>query len=651
MSDVTVTRRPVTGLLALSVATALAIPLGFGAPSTAAPTHEVLLGTTGSLTEVAQGVTAAGGRVVQTFGIARALVAQLPETVSAPPGAYVIPNVGMTFNALPSATTASDAVNTFTQTINAPDNAGNGVKVAVVDTGVDPNAAVTVSDRVNVSGGPAGDGYGHGTFMAGLVAGTDDEFGGVAPKASVVDVQVAATDGSTDLRRVLAGLQAVADQRATDSSLEVVMLALSTQSPLPPYLDPLSVALNRLWARGVTVVVAAGNDGADALSSPASDPQLLVVGAQDENDTAVRSDDEVADFSAYGKAFGFVRPDVVAPGVSLISTSPVDSTAYQQNPASQVGTGFLKGTGTSMSAAVAAGAVAALVAQRPALTPDDAKRLLVGTAYRTSALTTANGAGKGGLDLGKAMATAVSAVPPLTASVPSSPNFGPNEDDAQAWADFAQGWADGDLQAVAQAWVAMSPRTRKWAANAWSLAAVMRALQSDDGTFAGRNWAGLRWITQGWKGRNWAEDEWVGRNWAGRNWADRNWAGRNWAGRNWAGRNWAEVDWLAFAWTLRMSATDDTITDLYDEWAGRNWAGRNWAGRNWAGRNWATVAWVGRNWAEDAWTGRNWADYAWDGRNWAQDDWSGRNWADFVFEGRNWATRTWNGRNWAVRDW
>lgn len=634
MSDVTIALRPSRGLLALSVATALAIPIGLGAPSTATPTREVLLGTTGSLAEVAEGVTAAGGRVVQRFGIARALVAQLPEAASAPPGAYVIPNTAMTFNALPSAASTSDAVNTFRDTIKAPDGAGNGVKVAVVDTGVDPDAAVTVSDRINVSGGPAGDGYGHGTFMAGLVAGTDADFGGVAPKASFVDVQVAATDGSTDLRRVLAGLQAVADKRVGDPSLEVAMLALSTQSPLPPYLDPLSVALDRLWARGVTVVVASGNNGPNSLASPASDPQLLVVGAQDEKDTAARTDDVVGDFSSFGKAFGFARPDVVAPGVSLVSTSPVDSAAYTQNPGSQVGTGFLKGTGTSMSAAVAAGAVAALVAQRPALTPDDAKRLLVGTAYRTASLTAANGAGNGGLDLGKAMTTQVSAVPPLTNSMPSAPNFGPNEADAQAWADFAAAWAAGDLPAVAKAWSAMSPQTRKWAANAWSLAAVVRALQSDDGTWAGRRWAGRRWAVQNWDGRRWATDEWVGRRWA-----DANWLATVWDGRRWAGRRWASVDWLAFAWTLRTTATD---SEVQDEWTSED---------SWNGRRWADVEWVGRRWAEDAWTGRRWADFSWDGRRWASDDWTGRRWADFTFEGRRWATDTWDGRRWATLGW
>ncbi len=274
------------GLVAVCLACATAIPLGaMTAPSAATPTHRVLLSSTGEVSEVASAVTAAGGTVVQTFEIAQALLADLPEHAAAPEGTFVVPNVTMNFNAA-SAVSASDEANTFRETIAAPaGQGGSGVTVAVIDTGVDDSAAVDVAQHVNVSGDTTGDGLGHGTFMAGLVAGDDNEFGGVAPGAEVLDVQVAAQDGSTDLARVLAGMQAVADERATNPSLDVAMLALSTESPLPPWMDPLTRGLDRLWARGVTVVVASGNDGKNGVTSPATDPVLLVAGAQDEADT------------------------------------------------------------------------------------------------------------------------------------------------------------------------------------------------------------------------------------------------------------------------------------------------------------------------------------------------------------------------------
>lgn len=639
MSEARVPRSIPRGVVVATMACVMAIP-GVSAASvtTEDSTQRVLLGSSGEVGDVAAAVTAMGGTVVQTFEIAQALVADLPTGAPAPEGSFVVPNVTMKFNAAPAATATTDEANTFNDTIAAPeDGGGDGVVVAVVDTGVDDGADIQVADRVNVSGDVTGDGLGHGTFMAGLVAGTDSDFGGVAPDAKVFDVQVAAADGSTDLTRVLAGLQAVADKRADDPSLDVAMLALSSGSPLPPWMDPLTRSLDRLWARGVTVVVASGNDGVDELSSPATDPQLLVVGAQDEADTAVRSDDTVPDFSAYGKVFGQRRPDVVAPGVSVIATAAPNSEAYLQNPASHVGDGFLKGTGTSMSAAVTAGAVATLVAARPDLTPDQVKRLVLGTAYRTKALRPVNGAGQGGLDLGAALTTPLSDVPPLPQENETA-SFGPAEGDAQAWADFGAAWESGDLRAVAAAWVAMSERTRKWAANAWALAAVMRALQSDDTTWEGRRWAGRRWAADDWAGRRWASDQWVGRRWANEAWLE-----EVWEGRRWAGRRWASQDWLAFAWTLRTAPDDQELQDL--------WADEQWEGRRWAGRRWAAQDWVGRRWASDAWEGRRWADYVWEGRRWAAGSWTGRRWADFVFEGRRWANETWSGRRWAVLHW
>lgn len=635
MSAVNARIRPARGVLALTVACGLAIPLGLSAPSSAGPTHQVLLTSTGSVEELATDVALAGGRVVQTYEIAKTLLAELPDAVTLPQGAFAVPNVAMKFNSTPAAPTGSDASNTFKDTIGAPSTGGAGVKVAVVDTGVDPDADITVSDRINVSGGDAGDGLGHGTFMAGLVAGDDATYGGVAPDASVVDVQVATADGSTDLQRVLAGLQAVADKRATDPSLDVLMLALNAGSPLPLYLDPLTLALDRLWDRGVTVVVSAGNDGPDTVSSPATDPQLLVVGAQHEQDTAQRADDVVADFSSYGKSMGIDRPDLVAPGVSLISTSPLASEAYTANSGSVVTTGYLKGTGTSMSAAVAAGAVAALLAQRPSLTPDTAKRLLVGTAYRTPALTSTNGAGAGGLDLGKALTADLSSVGTTGTPAISSPKYGPTESDEATWAAFAAAWVAGDLDAVAAAWGQLTPQTRKWAANAWALASLIRALQSGNDTWSGRKWAGRKWSTQEWDGRKWSEDAWVGRKWS-----DAQWLASVWDGRKWSGRKWSSTDWLAFAWTARMHAADQELEELYADETG-----------DWEGRKWSAVTWVGRKWSEEAWSGRKWSDYVWDGRKWSVGDWTGRKWSDFAFDGRKWSTELWDGRKWSVVGW
>ncbi len=428
-------------------------------------------------------VKALGGHVVAVYDVADALLVDLPAGASAPAGTVAVADVALHVSSLAATAAPVVAGATFRATIAAdPAQQGAGVTVALVDTGVadipDLEGRLT---HVNVSGGPAGDALGHGTFLAGLVAGDGSasagRYAGVASAAEILDVQVAAADGSTSLSRVLAGLQAVADSARADASLRVVSLALSTGSPLPPTADPLARALDRLWARGLTVVVAAGNDGPGpaTVSSPGADPVVVTVGALDEEATPARGDDTVADFSSRGTAFGVAKPDLVAPGVSLVSTRAPGSIADVQNPASRVADAYFTGTGTSMSEAVVAGAAAVLVGSRPALTPDSVKRLLTSTAYRSSGLPK-KAAGAGGLDLGAALAAAprVPLLKPARwlGSAAQDAAYAPDEADAATWEQFSQAWQADDLDAVAAAWSRLSEQTRRWAATAFALALV-----------------------------------------------------------------------------------------------------------------------------------------------------------------------------------
>lgn len=631
-------RPNVVGVAALCLAAPL---VSAAAVPAAGPSNTYLLAVASNdLSAVTADVTRGGGQVLQAFPVASAVQVSLPAGVAPPAGAVVVPDQEFTFAGVPAAATA-DPVNTYRGTIADHDGLdGAGVTVAVVDTGVADTGEVTV-EHVNVSGGPTGDGLGHGTFLAGLIAGNGASsrgaYQGVAPGATVLDVQVATADGSTSMSQVLAGLQAVADRQATDPSVKVLSLALSTGSPLPPWLDPLTRALERLWARGITVVVAAGNDGADAVTSPASDPTLLAVGSTDEKKTPARSDDTVADFSAFGRTFGATRPDVVVPGVSLVSLRAPGSVADQENPDSRVLSSYFKGTGTSMSSAVAAGAVAALTAVRPQLGPNDVKRLLVGTAYDSQNLSVRTGAGAGEVDLARAARTDVSDTPRLKFEAWST-RYAPYESDAAAWADFTEAWAAGSLRAVVAAWVRLSPQARRWAANAWSLAVLGQSLSMDDADFAARRWAARRWAIQHWSARRWADNEWVARRWA-----VVDWDARRWAGDVWSARRWAADDWLAFAWMLRTDPTDPVIAGL--------WQNEDWVARRWAARRWADVEWVARRWAADAWDARRWADYVWDARRWAADDWEARRWADTDWSARRWADEYWTARRWAEEGW
>ncbi len=646
---------------AFLVTAALVVPMPGGSTATATTATTTTMSRTllsvidpaGSAASVAAAVRARGGRVVQEFELADAVLVDWPAGTAAPSGAVAVPDAAFHVASLPRAGTGVVGA-TYRDTLGrVAGAAGNGVTVAVVDTGVadvaDLAGRVT---HVNVSAATQGDGLGHGTFLAGLIAGNGTSSGGtyagVAPSAKILDVQVAGADGTTSLSRVLAGLQAVADVQATDSTVRVLSLALSSGSPLPPTVDPLTRGLDRLWARGVTVVVAAGNDGPEVgtVGSPGNDPVLITVGSLDERATAARGDDTVADFSARGSLFGAGKPDVVAPGVSLVSTRAPGSQAETQNPASWVGSGYLKGTGTSMSEAVVAGAVAVLYDVRGSLTPDTVKTLLTSTAYDGVGLSSSD-AGAGGVDLAAAAAAAPKAKI-VKSSVRTAPKaadakFAPLESDADEWAAFVQAWQADDLDATAQAWAQLSPQTRRWAANAFAAALVMSGHAQSDEVYNDLVGAAHRWAEQGWSQRDWADDQWVAHRWA-----DDAWAAHRWAFADWAAHRWAEASWDAHRWA----------TETWDahRWGGVSWDAHRWAADTWDAHRWAVDAWDAHRWAAEdwlafAWSAHRWAAGTWASDAWAMRDWSAHRWATSQWDAHRWATDSWDAHRWADMSW
>jgi serine protease AprX len=573
----------------LSLALALACAgLGAAAPGPlAAPATVVVTSPAGSA-DAAAAVALAGGSVVASLPLAGGVVARLRPGAALPSGYVVAADRRITVAGLAASTGNASTVRS-TLGLAAGGTEGRGVTVAVVDTGVAdvPDLAGAIAEHVDVTGTGGGDPYGHGTFMAGLIAGNGASSGGrytgVAPGAKLVDVKVADADGDTSLSLVLRGLEAVAARPGVD----VLNLSLSSGSPLPYQLDPLTRALGALWRRGVTVVVPAGNDGPDArtIASPGVDPTLLTVSAVDENGTAARTDDSVPAWSSRGPAPQRVaKPDLAAPGTHVVSLRSPGSTVDAGNPSARVEGAYFRGSGTSMATAVASGAVAALLAARPTLGPDAVKSLLTSTAYSAAGLSSDDEAGAGGLDLAAAYDGKVK-------RGGRGPAAGGDE---QAFAEFATAWANGDYTAAARAWAAMSPAARAWAARAWAAAVWERA-----NSWSTEEWNARAWAARAWAGNAWSSDTWLARAWAARAWADEEWAARAWAARAWAAR----------------------------AWAGRAWADEDWAGRAWAGRAWAEDEWAGRAWAEDGWAARAWSARAWSARAWSGASWSARSWA------------------------
>ncbi len=405
---------------------------------------------------------------------------------------------------------------------------GEGVAVAVLDTGVAP--VPDLADRLvsgpdlSGEGDPRSDGYGHGTVMAGLVAGSGAASGstprtGTAPGARVVSVKVAGANGAADVSTVLAAMHWVAAYRE-QYGIRVLSLSWGVPSTQDPAVDPLDHAVERLWGLGITVVVAAGNagPGPKTVTKPADDPLVLTVGAYDDKgDTNTANDAAVAWSSRGPTAQGVQKPDVVAPGRSLVATRSPGSVVESENPKALVGSSYIRGSGTSQATAVVAGAAAVLLGARPGLTPDQVKAALVRTASPLPAVDrTVQGAGRVQVER-----AARADVRDITPAAPVSTGLG-SLDASRGSAGRVQVSCGGTVRTL-------DDETTSWCAP-W-----------DGQSWTGQSWTGQSWTGQSWTGQSWTGQSWTGQSWTGQSWTGQSWTGQSWTGQSWTGQSWSSA--------------------------------------------------------------------------------------------------------------
>ena len=262
--------------------------------------------------------------------------------------------------------------------------------MAVLDTGIDrrPDFAGRLIGGVDLTGenDPFQDDYGHGTFVAGLIAGDGSSSGGQyqgeAPGADLVSIKVAGADGTTDLVRLILGLQWAIQNRLT-YNIGVLNMSLGFRPFESTTINPLDLAVEAAWNSGIAVVASGGNAGPTngTILSPGDDPLVITVGALDDLAQPVTGNDEMTNFSSAGPTSidGWVKPDLVTSGRSVVSLAAPGSTIDNENPSARMGAGNFVGSGTSFSAAIASGAAALVLADNPGLTPDQLKARLLGT--------------------------------------------------------------------------------------------------------------------------------------------------------------------------------------------------------------------------------------------------------------------------------
>jgi serine protease AprX len=374
---------------------------------------------------------------------------------------------------------------------SAGPDAGRGVAVALLDTGVARTTDLTgrLIRGPDFSGeGDGIDHYGHGTFMAGLIAGDGTASAatggpvhrGIAPGATVVSIKVAGADGSTSLSKVIAGIGwAIVHQ--DDFGIRVLSLSIGVDTTGSYRRDPLSAAVEVAWTSGLTTIVAAGNEGPGYVTSPGRDPYVLTVGAADNTLSADPWNAAVPSWSGSATFPGYAKPDVLAPGVSVISLRAPGSTIDTRFPEARVDGDYFRGSGTSMATALTAGIAAIVTQHHPDAAPDDVKGAITSTARPVPQADLAAGEAS------------------LSAAIRATAD--------PAWQQYFR--------------PVLAHLTFPWEDEPWS----------------GSRWSGSRWSGSRWSGSRWSAADWA-ELWAGSRWSDVDWAGSRWSGSRWSAATW-----------------------------------------------------------------------------------------------------------------
>jgi serine protease AprX len=435
---------------------------------------------------------------------------------------------------------------------------GRGIDIAMIDSGVVPVNGLRTPGKV-INGPDISfesqadnlrhlDSYGHGTHIAGIIAGRDDslsgsmdwsehdKFTGMAPDSRIVSVKVADSTGATDVSQVLAGIDwVVKNRRANGMNIRVLNLSFGTDGVQNYVLDPLTYAAEVAWRNGIVVVVAAGNSqfGTGRLNNPAYDPYVIAVGASDTKDSPWSSfDDTVPAWSARSAGR---TVDLVAPGKSIVSLRDTNSFVDLNHPAGRVNSRFTRGSGTSQASAVVSGAAALLLQQRPWMTPDQVKGLLRESA---APLPLAGGIaqGQGTLNLAKArnmdapsavqsypLATGTGSLEAARGSVHVTDPNGvelTGEQDIFGAAFNANSWS-------ANSWSANSWSANSWSANSWSA----------------NSWSGLSWSANSWSANSWSANSWSANSWSANSWSANSWSANSWSANSWSANSWSGSYW------------------------------------------------------------------------------------------------------------
>lgn len=385
--------------------------------------------------------------------------------------------------------------------------------IAIVDSGIDtsrPEFAGRIAAAVNLSslpGNSAGDGRGHGTFVAGMAAANMGARSGAAPSAKLVSLDVMDDQGMAKTSDVIAAADWILANKAK-YGIRVANFSLHSASANGFMYDPLDKAVERLWFNNVVVVAAAGNYGSGNGPSgvpfaPGNDPFVITVGATDTGKSVSTNDDVTAPWSAYGYTLdGFAKPELSAPGRYMVGPVPTTSTLYSERADHIVDPGYVELSGTSFSAPIVSGIAALILGKHPDYTPNQVKgALMIGAKPLPAAVPFSAGVGEVNASRSLGLAT-----------TPPNPNKG-----LSAFVTTDSG--TGALVFDAASWAAKAKTDASWAE---------------------ASWADASWADASWSAASWADASWADASFATASWADTTLATASWADMSLGSASWAD---------------------------------------------------------------------------------------------------------------
>jgi serine protease AprX len=399
--------------------------------------------------------------------------------------------------------------------------------IAIVDSGVDTSKAADFGARVvqqvnltSLPGNSAGDGRGHGTFVAGIAAGQAAGYAGASPKSNIVSLDVMDDTGTARTSDVIAAAQWILANK-DKYNIKVANFSLHSSSSTSFTRDALDKAVEKLWFAGVTVVAAAGNYGlpngpSGVLYAPGNDPFVITVGAADMDGNPSPNNDTAPSWSAYGYTNdGFNKPEISADGRYMVGPVPMGSTLAVQKAASIVAPGYIQLSGTSFAAPIVSGIAAQILARNPSWTPDQIKGALMAGARPTPSAV------KGSLGVGE-----VNGIKSVLMASPPNPN--------KALDQFLTSDPAGGGVPV----------------------------------FNSDNWESTVKANVSWDAVSWGDVSWGDASLAAVSWSDVSWSDVSWAdGLTSADVSWADVSWGDSSY--EDAADGDpagNITDSYADW-------------------------------------------------------------------------------------